>query len=277
MDLDVGSDFDKGKTFSGPVVGALIAAFIVGGAFAWFGAQSSQQRQLYDLQTQDAQALRDSMKPKVAEFKSLHESIEKMNPTEVDFEATEKMSKAEFALGSSPFASDKILLGSAIIGPVSDYVADSAILKGMIDEHKRLTLKVDKEELTALSEGNEALKNEDFGVLFDFEDVKKRAESEGYMPKYGRLVAITGSNEENQKVKAQFLSSGEPVEVEPKQLIRISKSQMVKADSGNALDRYQRRLVQIRVQSTKISKYADGMIESLDEMADREGAPIIEF
>lgn len=278
MDVDLpDANFERGKSFSAPVIGLLVIAFLVGGAFAYFAAQSAQQRKLFNLQTADAQGLQETMEPRVAAFEELYTTIEKTDPTKVDFEGAEKLASYEFSLGGSPFPSDKMLLGPAILGPVTDYLADAAILKQMIDEHERMTLKVDKEELEALSEGNEALQNEDFGVLFDYEDVKKRAESDKYMPKYGRLVAITGANEETGAVKAQFLSSGEPVEVPPKQLIRLSKSQMVKADSGNALDRYQRRLQQIRVQAMKMNKYVDGIMLPLNEMADREGAPILEF
>ncbi|MFU8807060.1 MAG: hypothetical protein ACNA8W_24850, partial [Bradymonadaceae bacterium] len=181
----------KESLFSGPILVVLGAVLVGGLLFGWLFATSSHHRQIDNARTADAQKIHEGLKPVVGNFQEGATAINALNPAQVNFEAAEALSKLNFAVSGQILGGNRILLGPEIIDSVTSYITDSAMLSAMLAEHNRLTNVVDKEEIQALLDGNEALEGSHWAALFDFRHALRHGGDENYMPRLGRLVTLT--------------------------------------------------------------------------------------
>ncbi len=265
------AEMDQGSAFSKSAIGLATVTFIVGIALMWATMSSVNANQLLSMQEEDAQKLTTAVKPKVQEFIDISDEIMEMSYTAPNLELAEKLGKAEFAIPGGILASVRVPLSGGLTDSVAQYAADSAMLKTMLQDHQRMTAKVDKEEITQILNGEEAVKNNKaFGVVYDVQDVMKNADSEDYQPKRATLVGVRDFKEDEKKYEIEYLSSGKLAFSEPKNLILLDKAQILKAGGQNALTRYTNRVKNIKYQTDKMKKYAPSLLESLERAASGE-------
>lgn len=232
------------------------------------------QNQIDEARSTDAMKLAEAVEPRVNTFLTeVHPAIQKLSETSVDFEAADALAKKEFSVTGNVFSNNRLLLGPVAIDNVTSYAVDTTLLKTMLNEHARMTTKVDREELEQLEKDNKVLENEYFGVVFDYKYILSRGGDENYTPKPGQLVVAKGQPEGEDgkgKVNVEFLGTAQPRAVELQGFIPLSKAQILKSGGGNAMTRYQKRARQIKFQSSKIAKYAEGVPVSLKKVAEPE-------
>jgi hypothetical protein len=274
MDADLSAQFglEKGRTFSTPVVVLGLVVAFIGGVFGWIAATSRVERNLDSIRTADAQKIRTVLQEKTVQFKTAAGLIAEMSATDADFEATGKLAEVEFDLKGNILGGDKLLVGAAVIDNVMTYSSDSALLRVMIKEHYRMTNQVDKEELTASKEQNKLLENDHFGVVFDYEDALRRGGDAGYEPKRGRLVVLKEFLKEEKKVRYELPGTTGDRLAAIQGIIPLAKREIVKTGGSSALDRYRKRVDNIKFQTRVIATYVDGLVTPVNVIADR--API---
>lgn len=231
---------------------------------------------LLEMQTEDAQKLQEAVKPKVDEFQTVVEKISKMNSNTPDATLANELAEYDFVVPGAILASVRIPLPAGATDTVSQFAADTQHLKTLIDDHKRLTTKVDAEEIQAILENNKALQdNRAFAVMYDVDDVRKNSEGEKYQPKPGRLVGVKDYNQEKNVYEIEFLGAGRTGEVTPEKIVPIETSQILKTGGQNAMQRYSWRVRNLKYYANKINGYVDSMQNSLATAAsgDMEAVP----
>ena len=133
-----------------------------------------------------------------------------------------------------------------------------------------MTNQVDKEELSASKEQNKLLENDHFGVVFDYEDALRRGGDDGYEPKRGRLVILKELMKEEKKVRYELPgATGERVSA-IQGIIPLAKRELVKTAGSSALDRYRKRVDNLKFQTRVVSNYIDGLVAPVNVIADRD-------
>jgi hypothetical protein len=267
-----------GSVFSGPVLTILGAMLVLGLLFGWLFATSSHHRQIDNARTADAMKIRDGLVPMIADFKEAASTINSLDPATVNFEAAETLGSRNFAASGQILNGNRLLLGGEIIDSLTSYITDSAMLSAQLAEHNRLTNVVDKEEITQLLADNEALEGSSFAALFDFRHALSQGGDANYRPRLGRLVTLTEVNpDEEGKVEVTYLNSTRTEQVDIRGLIPIQRGIILAMAGDNVLQRYERRVRNIKALSDKIGAYTPRMQELLDELADRSSAPILKL
>ncbi len=260
-----GGGFEAGKTFSAPVIGALVVATFIGAAFMWAIMSSWNANQLLEIQQNDAIKLRDAARPKIAAFTELAEKIAKMPTVSPDFDAADALTTADFAISGAVLSNVTIPLPGTTTDSVSTYAADSAQLKQMLADHKRYTNGVDRDELTKLMEDNKAVEeNAGFGIVINPQAIADKWDKDDYRPQMGTLVGFKKVIEESKKVEIAILPAGDIRQVPLNEFIPIDKAQILKAGGQNAMQRYAYRVKNIKFQANKISQYTESLLTSLD-------------
>lgn len=267
-----------GSVFSGPVLTILGAMLVLGLLFGWLFATSSHHRQIDNARTADAMRVRDNLKPMIEQFQEAASTINGLNHAQVDFEAAQALAQKNFAASGQILGGNRLLLGGEIIDSVTSYITDSAMLSAQLAEHNRLTNVVDKDEITQLLADNEALEGSSFAALFDFRHALSQGGEANYRPRVGRLVTLTEVNpDEEGKVEITYLNSTRTEQVDIRGLIPIQRGTILATAGDNALQRYEKRVRSIKQLSDKISAYAPLLQEQLNQLADRDSAPIIKL
>lgn len=268
----------RGSTVITPI-GIVIAifAFILGGVFAHMYATGSSKRQLFNFQIKDANEAYKALKPKVGEFDKLAALVATLDPKVIDYEKLDSMKKLDFTVDGSPFNSSRVLLGATVLSPILKYLADSSMIKSMIDDHVRNTLK-DKGELDSLTTGSALQRYDFFGVVFNFSNTCENGEKANYIPGGGQLVTLQSLQPNSQgEYSARFVGSGSERPVAPKFLIPLNKNEVVMAQgAGNALERYNDRVSDIRRRITAVD-YTRTMLEGLEKVAKAPSPSFLSF
>ncbi|MFU8806784.1 MAG: hypothetical protein ACNA8W_23460, partial [Bradymonadaceae bacterium] len=137
---------------------------------------------------------------------------------------------------------------------------------------------VDKEELTQLLEGNDILENSRFAALFDFRHALSQGGDDGYVPRMGRLVTVSDvTPNENKEVEVVYLNSTRTDQVEIQGLIPLQRGNVLATAGDTALQRYERRVKEIKTLTAKMNEYTPRMLDQLDELASRGSAPILKL
>lgn len=278
IDLPEDVKIPGGSVFSGPVLTVLGAMLVLGLLFGWLFATSSHHRQVDNARTADAMRIRDGLKPMIGEYQEAASMINGLNPAQVDFEAAETLAQKKFAANGQILGGNRLLLGGEITDSVTSYITDSAMLTAQIAEHNRLTNVVDKDEINQLLADNEVLEGSSFAALFDFRHALSQGGEPGYRPRLGRLVTLSEVNpDEEGKVEVTYLNSTRTEQVDIRGLIPIQRGTILATAGDNALQRYEKRVRSIKQLSEKISGYTPQLQELLNQLADRDSAPIIKL
>jgi hypothetical protein len=269
----IGGDksIDEGSVFSPKMLVIFAICLVVGIVFGVAFMSGQNANALLEMRTADAKKLRDAVKPKIADFNSVAEKIGKMSSDSPDGELAKELAAVDFALPGAALASVRIPLPGSVTDTVAQFAADTKELQTALDEHARLTNKVDAEEIKALLENNKALQeNKAFGVIYDVEDVRKNSDKDNYQPKRGRLVGVKDYDKENNQYVIELLGSGDERKVPPEKIVPLEVKEILKTGGQNALHRYKWRVRNIKYLASKISKYSDSLQESLDRTASGE-------
>lgn len=256
--------FEAGKTFSGPVIAMAVAAFVVGGAFAYGIAQITTTNQLISIQQRDAKALSDQVKPRVAAFEEIARKINALDPNVPDFAAASDLAVDTFVVGGTILANVTVPMEGRATSNVASYAADSTQLRSLLVEHNRFTNEVDKEELDALlAENQEVAENSGFGVVVDIDGIAAAIDAGRVLPS-ARLVGFRRLLDEQKKVEVAILPGGEIRQLNFDQVIPLDKSEVLKAGGQNALQRYSLRVRNLKYHVGQIEKYRASLLGSLD-------------
>ncbi|MFW5966738.1 MAG: hypothetical protein ACOCV2_04420 [Persicimonas sp.] len=269
-----------GSTFSVGTIVLLIFMLAAGGLLGWFAASTLNERELYIERTEDASHIRDQLSSNLENLDEARSILEDLPQDDVDYEAAEKLAELELSPGEDIFASKQILLGSRLVGYVTGYMADAAMLEDLFEEHKRLTTDEDKEELEQLLEDNEVLEKDNFAVVFDFNHLSQTGGRENYVPKPGQIVTIPDADnleeEVNDKgeIEVEPLNSDSTIKTPLQGLVPLDKGKIIETGGRTALQRYQSRVRQIQMQLEEIENYRESMMDQLDTLADRDSPPL---
>ncbi|MGM0555626.1 MAG: hypothetical protein ACQEVA_04520, partial [Myxococcota bacterium] len=274
------SDIDAagGKAFSAPVMILLGIVLVVGVIFGVFVSNSMNTREIREARSNDASRILDEIKPKIEAYESVSKTINGLNPTEPNFEAAESMADKEIAPDGNLLGGNRLLLSPTAIDYVTSYTVDSNMLAQMLDEHKRITTKVDKKELEELAEGNEIVKKDKFALLFNYGHLAKQSGGENYVPEPGRLVTVKSLEKNDEgEIQVELLGSDSTIDTKIQSIIPIKKSEMMKTGGQNAMQRYTNRVNDLQNQVKRIEQYRELLTGELEDLANLEAAPLLSF
>lgn len=265
-----------GSIFSAPVLVLMVVLLGVGIIFGWMVANTMSNRQVYNARSDDAARVHEAIEPRLAEVEEAQKLVGELSADEPDYEAIDKLAEMEFKLEGNVLSSNRLLLGPEIIDYVTSFAADASMLQVLIEDHKRIT-ESEKEELDALVADNEVLKKDRFAVLFDYDFLAQRSGGDDYMPKPGKLVTVPEEMEKDDEgqIEVEMLGGDRTVKTRVQGIIPLHKADILKTGGDNALQRYKSRLVRINRQLAKFDEYSDRMMSSLQELAEKEEAPLV--
>ncbi len=269
-------DVVGGSIFSAPVMVLMVVLLGVGILFGWMVSNTMSNRQVYNARSDDAARVHEALEPRLAEVEKAKEVVGELSADEPDYEALDKLADMQFKLEGNVLSSNRLLLGPEIIDYVTSFAADASMLQVLIEDHKRLT-ESEKEELDALVADNEVLKKDRFAVLFDYDYLAQRSGGDDYMPKPGKLVTVPEEMEKDDEgqLEVEMLGSDRTIKTRVQGIIPLHKADILKTGGDNALQRYKSRLVRINRQLAKFDEYSDRMMSRLEELAEKEEAPLI--
>ncbi len=236
-----------------------------------------QNREVYNARSEDAARIHEALKPKVATLDEAKKLVEKLKPTEPDFELNKKLADLEIAPTGNLLGGNRLLLGPEIIDYVTSYTVDASMLEQMLDEHNRAT-KADKKEIEQLVKGNEVVKKDRFAILFDYDHLAQRSGSEDYMPKQGRLVTVSSLEKDDEgQIEVDLLNSDRTVKTKIQGILPLPKGDILESGGPNALKRYQQRVARIQRQLLKFENYRGAMMDKLQKLGEQDSAPLLNF
>ncbi len=254
------------------IIGVVLVAGLV---FGYFVAHSGHHRQVDTARTADAKSIRDGLKPRIERLQEAALTINELKLDRVDFEAADALAAVELGATGNLLGGSRLLLGPDLVTGITSYVSDSTMLTKMLAQHKQLTNE-DRAEIEQLVSGNEALERDMFAVVFDYRDMIRRGGEDNYSPKRGRLVTIKSlDRDEEGKVEFQFLNSDKGDKTEMQGFIPLQKGDIIKSAGDNALQRYEKRVRDIKIQSNMLVTYAPQLLDRLSKLADREPASFL--
>lgn len=266
------------RLFSGPVLIVIVGALALGLLFGYFSAVGSQHRQVYNARTADAKEIRDGLRPRVEKAIEVVTKIEALHPTQVDFEAAEALGDIDFAASGNLLSNNRILLGTELVNLVTNYMADSTMLQTMLAQHKKATADDRKELETLLAENAALVEATTFAVVFDYRDMIRRGGDANYQPKHGSLVTIQSlERDEEGKIEFHYLNSDRTDKSEMQGFIPLAKGDIIKSGGDNALQRYEKRVRDLKIQATILNNYVRGIDSKLSELAERPAASLFTF
>lgn len=260
-------------TFSPMVLGLLGVVLVVGVGFGWAASSSLNNSSVYNAQTEDGARLHTALQPKIEEFNKAKAMVAQLSPDSPDFEAAEALSKFDFAVDSNLLGGGRLLLGPKLIGELTGYNVDSAMLTEMLVDHHNMTNNVDKKELELIQQNSEVLDKDQFAVLFDYRHLSTTSGSDDYSPRPGRLVTVTSlEKDEEGKVEVEFLNSSSTAKTLLQGLLPLQKSDILKSSGPDALQRYKQRVERIKVMTERVDNRVNPLMTDLKTLGDRPSA-----
>ena len=228
--------------------------------------------------------MRDAIAPKLVETKKAVGLVSQMIPTKPDFAGATAAAAVDFVPGGGVFSGNGIRIGGDNIFSITQFQSKAAMFKRALEDHDRMTNKVDKEELDQLLGGNADLLdgNQRFAVLYQHEvlldHVKEERADDQYLPPNGSMVKITAFKvDEDGNVSYQSLNNNEERKISVRNVIPIKSGEILKtAGANNALTRYARRVNTLKFYAQDIDKSMTGIEDNLNKLAERVDAPIIQ-
>lgn len=270
------SAMDGGGIFSKNAIIVMVVLALIGVFFGFFAAQGQNSRQIEIARIEDAKALQESIDPALATFSEMADTIAGLSPSEVDFEAAENLASKQFVVTGEVLSSNRLLLGRDVINPLTAYMAESAVLNELLAEHRRLTTVVDKAEIERLLSENEVLEEDLIAVVFDYRHLFTQGGNEAYRPRPGRLVTLKNLERDGEgMLEASMLNSERTQKVEMQSLVPLERAEILKTAGDNALQRYERRVNEIKARAEKLKQRVNPLSESLDALASAPVPPLL--
>jgi hypothetical protein len=283
-DVDVDMSVMDSNLFSPKFLAMMGGALVVGLLFGYLFSASSQARATYAAQKQGANQVRDIVVPKLVETKKAIDMVAAMDPNKPDFSTAAAAAELDF-VPQGIFAGNGIRIGSDNIYAINQFRANASLFKMMLADHDKKTNKVDKEELEALSGGENADlldKNSRFAVLFTHDVLLKHIAEEvpdaQYMPPKGSMVKITGLEiDEDGNVAYQSLNDNQERKISVRNLIPMNADQIIKTAGANtALTRYKARVNALKGTAVLLQNSMTNIEDNLNKLAERDDAPLIQ-
>ncbi|MFB6262207.1 MAG: hypothetical protein ABEL76_01090 [Bradymonadaceae bacterium] len=289
LDLDGQSGLDAATlALSGLVL-------LVGIAFGYVATTTYQFRQMYKERTRAAKRVLEAVKPKVQAYESLKSTIETLDPNEVEFEKAKKLAEKEIAVDATVFGRDRLVLGPQRTSLLTSYLVDAERLAEAIDEHRRLTVeqphKKRLKEIAGRGGGDGKKKEKDggkkggtgdgetrYGVVFDFQHLKRNALTDGYKPHEGKIVKLLNFDSPKKgKVKFRLPDKQRVHETKLESVVPLSRGDVLTSGGRNAFELYKERVQNLKLRIKKIGPTPRQLIQKLEELAERPPPPLLKF
>lgn len=275
---------EEKSMFSTPVLVLFGVLLVVGLIFGFLASQSMQTREIEQARINDAATLDEGLAERFEDLQTAHEIIEGLDPREVDFEAAEQLAQLEFEFDARVLPNNRILLGDEIIRPMNRYMAESNLLRTLIDEHHRLTTGTHREELEAFAEEYELEEGEQIAAIMDFgalnrhmgQVARDEAEPGDYTPLKGRLVVMDEEPEpdEQGRVEVHVLASDAPDTVDVRALVPILVSDFIDVEPGSPMQQYANRVELMQEHASELSDRVAVLEHQLHERATADPPPL---
>ncbi len=283
-DVQIDESVAERPVFSPAVIGLIVGVLVVGVIFGYMFAQSSQARGLYDNQTEAAKDLAEILKPKVEASQQVVKLVATMDSSKPEYDKTSKLNEIKFVPEAGTITSKTVFLGGGIIYDTTTFMSKASTFKQLIKRHAELTEK-DKDELDQLMQGNELLSSDKgFAILFNEKPLvefasKEKRDPKKFQPKPGTLVSINEFKVDDEgKVAFTHLGSENGGTWPVEGVLPLKKTDLLKtAGTENALARYKRRVDTLKRYALDLNKHVDGVLEPVQEVAQRGGAPVLQL
>lgn len=274
---DLGITEDVGIGLPKTVYILLVALLGIGLFFGYMASQVSQVRSLESARIRDAQRVLEYLEPKLAAFEEAAVLIEGLDPMEPDFEVAEKLAALDFLVAGDVLPNNRLLLGRDIISPLNRYIVESSLLYEKVMEHNRAVNRTDKAEIEALLEEREELMNvENLALVFDFRHLVLQGRQADYEPIPGRLVSVRDWQPDDEGlVTIQMLSRDTTDEVEIQALVPVDKTDLLRADGDNAMERHERRVNELKHRAEELLRRVEPLRVTVKGVAERGEPPLL--
>ncbi|GEM_PF-4732798 len=269
----------------------LLVGFLAG----YLYSTSSHQRSLYRAQTSQAQSIMEALNPRVEAYQEVRSIIQSMDPENVEFEKVQSLADATMAVDSSLLGrSDRLLIGGRRTSMLTTFMVNMQRLNDLINNHRRLTLDEERDQLEELmaateadgsnagDEGAEGEGGEDSGpqyaMLFDFEYLKRQGNSQSFRHRNGVLGTVENLDEpENGEVTFHPRSTGDPRQVPVQWVVPLTRSELLSVKGQTAFQRYRGRVGELKYQIEQMGQAPSTLKTKINELADRPSPPLIQL
>ncbi len=235
-----------------------------------------ETRRMVNFQIEDSELVRDRMKPllnKMREVAPVIQSLMISPEAGVDWKKMNYLPEMP-EVDASVLLSTRVPLAPDLARMLNNSVVEINQLFVMINQHRRLTLKIDKVELEALEKGNVWFDRDNFAVEFTPVVLKPKESLLKYVPPKGNIVAIIAKwrlNADGTQNEIPVIRRGEQNAryIPLRHLVPIPKSDLVTAGKGNVQTLYRRRIKEMNIILKKIMGYTPSLQDALDREAAR--------
>ena len=275
-------------------IGAAVV-LLVGFLAGYLYSTSSHQRSLYRAQTNQAQSIMEALSPRVEAYQEVRSIIQSMDPENVEFEKVQSLADATMGVDASLLGrSDRLLIGGRRTSMLTTFMVNMQRLNDLINNHRRLTLDEERDQLedlmaateadgsNAAGEGTEGEGGEDAGpqyaMLFDFEYLKRQGNSQSFRHRNGVLGTVENLDEpDNGEVTFHPRSTGDPRQVPVQWVVPLTRSELLNVKGQTAFERYRGRVGELKYQIEQMGQAPSTLKNKVSELADRPSPPLIQL
>ncbi len=251
----------------GMTIGVGVLTLILG----FFIGDMRNARRMINAQITSSARLQDNMADLFIQYDQLKPILLASDNQAVDWDKIKAIPKDLPRIDAGMLTYSPVPLNKELSRLLNSFVVDLSNLFQAVRTHRQLTLGRDKAELEALEQGTEFTKNKNFAVLYT--PVKGRVQNLRYVPPEGRIVAVTGGPELNERKNDRVVPikkrDGTTGKASLRNILLIKKTELAGSKSGDALTAYGKRVNALKEQLKALQQYESGFRETLKDQATR--------
>ncbi len=226
-----------------------------------------KDRMLINKRIDQAERVLVPVKKSVGKIKGILQTIQRMDPSNPDFELAERLKTFNCLVSVEEIAGDNLLLGRMITSELMGFVALANRFHREVRRHGRLTATKHREYLEQIAQANKALQgDQDIYVYF------KPNPKPGGQPPKGHLVTLTGPPEKQGKevvVPVRPLMATESRKVNVNLLIGLDRSELLQSAGPNVLQLYAERVKRLKDLAKELDRKMDPLVRMLEKEASK--------
>ena len=233
-------------------IGMTVGVALITTFFGFFIGDARKERQLLNAQIDASVQVRDRMNPALSTLTEVSPIIMAMaaNPTQVEWSKVAAIPAQMPQVEVGNILATPVPLQRDLASAVGRSAGDLQMLFLMLDEHRRLTLGRDKNELEAMAKGDTFGQHAQYAVFSQPRSPTDPALAKG-LPPEGRIVALVGRAEQGEDevfvIPALRRGDKEPKPVAVDGIVLIPKTDLLtEAGSGNVQTLYTKRVEALR-------------------------------
>ncbi|MEE2786188.1 MAG: hypothetical protein VX589_02545 [Myxococcota bacterium] len=252
-------------------IGTTIVFTLVALLFGFLTGDVRNTRRAVNAQIDASIKLQKNVKNLLLSLDQLAPVVDALKPGQLDLDKIDAIPKDLPGIDAAILMSSPVPLHPELSGLLSNFLASLNTLFRDATQHRNITIGRDKAELESISKGSSFSQNTHYAVVYTPLDPK--VSNVEYVPPIGRIVAITGKPELNEKKDNRFVPTVDRKGIEKKfpikSVLRINKDQFIASGKANAMTLFVQRTQALKAALKKVREVEGPFRKTLKDQAQR--------